>query len=107
MRCKADQICRIIQSTAGNEGRHVVTMGLYDPAVHGWTANNNWLTAADQGPLWAVMPLQSLRSIALYGGRLSYGIGMTLYPDSWLEPIAPEAEAELGAVPADTEFAHG
>lgn len=107
MRCMRDQLCRIVKSTAGNEGRRVVTLGLYDPEVHGWTPYNAWLLAAGKHPIWAVTPLQPLRSISFQSGQLGFGVGLTLYPDEWLEPIVPAAESDAEQVTADVDFAHG
>jgi hypothetical protein len=102
-----DQLCRIVKSTAGNEGRRVVTVGIYDPEVHGWTPYNAWLLAADKHPLWAVTPLQPLRSISFQSGHLGYGLGLTLFPDSWLEPIIPAADASDEVLVVEADFAYG
>ena len=106
MRCMRDQLCRIVKSTAGNEGRRVVTLGIYDPEVHGWTPYNAWLLSAGKQPLWAVTPLQALRSISFQSGLLGYGLGLTLYPDEWLEPIVPAAESFSTQLAEDAGTAH-
>ena len=104
MRCQRDQLCRIVKSTAGNEGRRVITVGIYNPTVYGWTPYNAWLLASDQAPIWAVKPLQPLRSISLQSGQLGFGMGLTLYPDAWLEPIVPAAEGRGRQLASDSDI---
>lgn len=112
-RCQPGNLCEIIKSTSGNEGRRVVV--LHAPTSDRET-RTGWIYGPDAGQLWIVQPLQPLRVVVMtrrqgfVAASLSMDLG--ILPDSHLRPIGDEgldrdSLAEMQTLALSEGIAHG